>query len=531
MLTESKRLLDPALDKNVSIAVEGISVRYRVPHERVSGIKEYAIRWAQRRLRYEEFWALSEVSFDVRRGEIFGVIGRNGSGKSTLLKVIARVLVPTQGRVFLRGQISPLLELGAGFHPELTGRENVYFNSAMLGRTRKEVDALLPEIIDFAEIGDFIDAPLRTYSTGMGARLGFAVATAVRPEVLLVDEVLSVGDAPFQKKCLDRMYSYQEEGTTVVIVSHGMATIESFCSRALWLDHGHMQALGNVEEVVRQYVQRGNPQESTVFVVPEVPAVEAPPVEAPVASPEEIPPPGPEPASPPVEPPPAPVVAVPAQAVPGKTPDYVSLPQVEAFYPASGIFNVQHGAVSFWLKFRSDKPTGLAILFHSDDSRYVVYAMADTSTPDQAVRQITARAGGNRRVIDTFYGDARFPEASLSLDEGEFPLDEWRLVCLTWSGHPEGAARLYLGERLVAEFGYDRRHDNRFRLPVQLAVGIRPREWVGELVQSEDGTLVELRPGDTHHISAAGQEIADMRLYHRVLTAEDLRALLAEPPA
>jgi|GEM_PF-129153 len=512
---------DPALDDRIAVAVQDVSVQYRVPHEQVSGIKEFAIRWAKRQLKYEKFWALRQISFSVHRGEIFGVIGRNGSGKSTLLKVIARVLIPTEGRVVIRGQVSPLLELGAGFHPELTGRENIYFNSAILGRTRQEVDALLPEIIEFAEIGDFIDAPLRTYSTGMAARLGFAVATAVRPEVLLVDEVLSVGDAAFQKKCLDRMYSFQDEGTTVIIVSHSMATIETFCDQALWLERGHMKALGKVDEVVRQYVQSA-PQEGATFALPEMLAV------APAASQDETPPPPAE--TPPPPPPAAVVAAVSAQPLPGKTPDYVSLPRSEAFYSASGIFNVQHGAVSFWLKFGKDGPPGIAILFHSDDSRYVVYTVQDASDPSRPTRQLTARAGGNRRVIDTFYGDARFPEATITLDDAEFPLGEWRLVCLTWSGYPEGQARLYLGTRLAAEFNYDRRHDNHFRLPVQIAVGIRPSEWIGELIQAEDGTLIELHPGNTHHISATAQELADVRLYRRILGPDDLQALLAEPP-
>ncbi len=235
------------------ISFENVAVLYRVPRERVSGIKEYAVRWLQRRLSYEEFWALQDISFEVKRGEVFGVIGRNGAGKSTMLKVMARVLHPTRGRVVMRGKVAPLLELGAGFHPELTGRENIYLNSALLGFTRKQVDSMFSSILDFAEIGDFIDAPLRTYSTGMVARLGFSVASCIRPEILLVDEVLSVGDSQFQEKCLDRMNSYQKQGTTIVIVSHNMGTIQNFCSRALLLEHGRTVALGNVSEVIQHY--------------------------------------------------------------------------------------------------------------------------------------------------------------------------------------------------------------------------------------------------------------------------------------
>lgn len=235
------------------IRFENVAVLYRVPRERVSGIKEYAVRMLQRRMSYDEFWALQDISFQVGRGEVFGVIGRNGAGKSTMLKVMARVLHPTRGRVVMRGKVAPLLELGAGFHPELTGRENVYLNSALLGFPRKQVNEMFPAILDFAEIGDFINAPLRTYSTGMVARLGFSVATCTRPDILLVDEVLSVGDSRFQEKCLERINSFQGLGTTTVIVSHSMQTIQNFCNRALWLNQGRAGAIGDVSEVVRSY--------------------------------------------------------------------------------------------------------------------------------------------------------------------------------------------------------------------------------------------------------------------------------------
>jgi ABC-type polysaccharide/polyol phosphate transport system ATPase subunit len=254
MLTDSKikPLSTVPLDKT-AVLMEDVSVVYRVPREMVSGIKEYAIRFMQRRLAYEEFWALKGITFDVKRGEVFGVIGRNGSGKSTMLKVMARVLQPTRGRIMTRGRLAPLLELGAGFHPELTGRENVFLNMALLGFTRKESEELLGSIMDFAEIHDFIDAPIRTYSTGMVARLGFSVATSRRPEILLVDEVLSVGDGPFQEKCIERMRSFQSRGTTIIIVSHNMPIIEAFCSRALLLDHGRIVTAGDVRDVISQY--------------------------------------------------------------------------------------------------------------------------------------------------------------------------------------------------------------------------------------------------------------------------------------
>lgn len=236
------------------IVFEDVGVRYRVPRERLSGIKEYAIRWLQRRIRYEEFWGLRNISFTIRKGEKFGVIGHNGAGKSTLLKVVARVLHPTEGRVMMRGTTAPLLELGAGFNEELTGRENIFLNGALLGHTRTEMNDLIPSILDFAEVGDFIDAPIRTYSSGMMARLGFAVATSVRPDLLLVDEVLSVGDGQFQDKCVERMKGFVRDGTTIMLVSHDLGTVKSFCERVMWLDHGHMKAIGPADEVVDQYM-------------------------------------------------------------------------------------------------------------------------------------------------------------------------------------------------------------------------------------------------------------------------------------
>jgi len=181
------------------------------------------------------------------------VLGRNGAGKSTLLKVISRVLIPTQGRVWISGVVSPLLELGAGFHPELTGLENIYLNATLLGRKHKEIEQKIPEILDFAEIGDFIKAPLRTYSSGMLARLGFSVATAWIPDILILDEILSVGDAAFAQKCSDRMRLFRESGSTVLLVSHAIDTVRSLCQRALLLEHGNMVEIGPIDEVSERY--------------------------------------------------------------------------------------------------------------------------------------------------------------------------------------------------------------------------------------------------------------------------------------
>ena len=238
------------------IRVEGVSVRYRVSHERINTLKEYAIRKLQRRVKYTEFFALKDVSLDVRAAEVFGVIGRNGAGKSTLLRVISRVMRPTSGRIWRQGGIAPLLELGAGFHPELTGRENVFLNGTLLGHSHAEMAARFDEIVDFAELGEFIDSPIRNYSSGMSARLGFAVATAIQPDILIVDEVLSVGDERFQEKCKTRIAKFRESGASILLVSHEGDLVQSLCNRAVWLDKGEVRALGPAPEVVAAYRAR-----------------------------------------------------------------------------------------------------------------------------------------------------------------------------------------------------------------------------------------------------------------------------------
>jgi ABC-type polysaccharide/polyol phosphate transport system ATPase subunit len=235
------------------ILLEDVSVRYRAPQQRLGTFKEYAIRRLQRQVQFTDFYALEGVSLDVQRGEIFGIIGRNGAGKSTLLKVVSRVLVPTRGRVRIRGRLSPLLELGAGFHPELTGRENVFLNGTLLGHSSRELEARMEAIVEFSELGGFIEAPLRTYSSGMAARLGFAVATAWRPEILILDEVLAVGDEAFQRKCQARMEEFRSSGTTTLLVAHSMATILALCQNAAWLDHGKIRSTGPAAQVVDDY--------------------------------------------------------------------------------------------------------------------------------------------------------------------------------------------------------------------------------------------------------------------------------------
>lgn len=231
------------------VRTENLSKTYRM----------YASPWdrllevATGRRRHREFRALEDVSFAVERGEGLAVIGENGAGKSTLLKILAGITVPSSGRVRVSGQVASILELGSGFHPEFTGRQNIVLNAAMLGLSDREVTERTPSIIDFSELGDFIDQPVKTYSTGMSMRLGFAIATQVEPEVLIIDEALSVGDGYFQKKCMDRMVAFLDQGGTLLFCSHAMYYVASFCRRALWLREGRPEALGPAEEVIRRY--------------------------------------------------------------------------------------------------------------------------------------------------------------------------------------------------------------------------------------------------------------------------------------
>lgn len=243
------------LQHDTAILLENISIRYRLPSDAIRTFKEYMIRMVQGRLKHNAFYALKNIDLEIKQGEIFGILGRNGAGKSTLLKVISKVLIPVEGRVVIKGYISPLLQLGAGFHPELTGRENIFLNATLLGHSQSEIKEKLDEIIAFAEIGDFIEAPLRTYSSGMQARLGFAVASAWLPDILILDEVLSVGDVGFQKKCFERMANFRNSGATVLIVSHSIDQVRSFCERALWLDRGEIKMLGATDDVLNAYQQ------------------------------------------------------------------------------------------------------------------------------------------------------------------------------------------------------------------------------------------------------------------------------------
>ncbi len=241
-----------------SIRLQEVSLRYRLAKQRIPSIKEFAIHWMRGALTYEDLWALRDISFEIRQGETVGIVGRNGAGKSTLLKVISRVLKPSRGRIEVRGLIAPILELGTGFDHELTGLENIYLNALLLGRTRREIEEKLEEIIDFSGLGDFIRSPIRNYSSGMLARLGFSIATAWLPEILILDEVLAVGDAAFTEKCEAKMRTFHEAGITILVVSHSDLVIRETCTRCIWLDAGHLRADGETAEVLDLYLHGGH---------------------------------------------------------------------------------------------------------------------------------------------------------------------------------------------------------------------------------------------------------------------------------
>lgn len=236
-----------------AVRLENVSVRYRIPRERIASLKEYAIRRLKRRLMFDEFEALRDFGLEVQAGETVGVIGRNGAGKSTLFRLIARVLPPSAGRVVVAGRIAPLLELGLGLHGELTGRENVMLQGALLGFSRGEMRRRMSRIVEWAELEEFIDAPIRTYSSGMAARLAFAVASDVDPDILLVDEALSVGDERFQIKCHDRMEAFRQAGKTVLLVSHALDQVRDNCRRAIWVHEGRLVRDGDSASVAQAY--------------------------------------------------------------------------------------------------------------------------------------------------------------------------------------------------------------------------------------------------------------------------------------
>jgi ABC-2 type transport system ATP-binding protein len=239
-----------------AVEVDGVSKRFRLYKERNQSLKAALMRGG--RARFDEYWALKDVSFEVPEGSTFALIGENGSGKSTLLKCIARILEPEKGSIRTRGSLAALLELGSGFHPELSGRENVFLNGSILGLTKRELERKFDQIVDFAGIEKFIDQPVKNYSSGMYMRLGFSVAINVDPDVLLVDEVLAVGDAAFQEKCMEKFAEFRRAGKTVIIVSHAMGSMRTLCDQAAWLDQGNLVEVGRADHIVDRYVDKGH---------------------------------------------------------------------------------------------------------------------------------------------------------------------------------------------------------------------------------------------------------------------------------
>lgn len=241
------------MSDDIKISVNDVWIRFNMASERIDNFKEYMIKLLKRQLLFKEFLALKGITFDVKAGESWGFVGTNGSGKSTLLKTICGILKPYKGNVQINGTISPLIELGAGFDGNMTARENVFLNGAVLGYSEKFIKEKFDEIIDFAELRDFLDVPIKNFSSGMSARLGFAIATTVKPDILICDEVLAVGDFKFQEKCEQRMNELLSGGTTLLFVSHSIDQVKRMCKNAIWIDHGEMKMIGTAEEVCNAY--------------------------------------------------------------------------------------------------------------------------------------------------------------------------------------------------------------------------------------------------------------------------------------
>ena len=246
---------DICMDTNAyAVKAEHVVIRFNMASEKIDNLKEYFIKLVKRELMFKEFLALNDVSFEVKKGEAWGIIGVNGSGNSTLLKAICGILKPYKGKITVNGSIAPLIELGAGFDGDLTARENIFLNGAVLGHDKKFMEEHFDEIVEFAELQDFLDMPIKNYSSGMAARLGFAIATIVKPDILICDEVLSVGDYAFQKKCEKRMNEMRAGGTTLLYVSHSIESVQQICDHALWLQKGVVKGIGEVDEIAKQYM-------------------------------------------------------------------------------------------------------------------------------------------------------------------------------------------------------------------------------------------------------------------------------------
>ena len=243
------------MEEKYMIDVDHATVRFNMATERIDNLKEYFVKLVKKQLMFQEFLALKDISIKIKPGEAWGFVGTNGAGKSTMLKLISGILEPYKGSVMVNGTIAPLIELGAGFDMNLTARENIYLNGTLLGHSRKFMEDHFDEIVDFAELWDFLDVPMKNYSSGMQARIGFAIATMVRPDILIVDEILAVGDFKFQQKCQERMREMLENGTTLILVSHNIDDIKRMCTHACWIDHGNMMMQGEVNEVCDAYQQ------------------------------------------------------------------------------------------------------------------------------------------------------------------------------------------------------------------------------------------------------------------------------------
>ena len=241
------------MDKDIVIKVENVSMKFNLASEKLDSFKEYIIKAIKRQISYEEFWALQDISFEVRRGESLGLIGLNGSGKSTMLKAIAGVYKPTKGKIKIIGKVAPLIELGAGFDMDLTAKENVFLNGALLGYSRKEMEQYYDDIVDFSELGNFMNVPVKNYSSGMISRLAFSIATIGTPDILIVDEVLSVGDFHFQEKCEKRIQKMRNYGATILFVSHSISQVEKICNRIVWLEKGHLKKQGDATALCEEY--------------------------------------------------------------------------------------------------------------------------------------------------------------------------------------------------------------------------------------------------------------------------------------
>lgn len=240
------------------IKVDNVGMCFRTSEHKITSFKEYIIKGIKREIKYNEFWALKDISFQINKGEVFGILGLNGAGKSTILKVISGILKPTEGQVAIGGSISPLIELGAGFDPELTAKENIYLNAAILGYSDKYIENVFDEIVEFSELKEFLDTPIKNFSSGMYARLGFAIATAVVPDILIIDEILAVGDFKFQEKCQEKIKKMMDSGATVVLVSHSIEQIRHMCTRGIILEKGKKIFEGEVNSLCDYYYERYN---------------------------------------------------------------------------------------------------------------------------------------------------------------------------------------------------------------------------------------------------------------------------------